>query len=361
MPPLCLAPEAWPEPENAAWRRALMPRQGLYDEGGAAAGRPQSTIVNVAEGVGHWLAFLASKGALEPVETPLARITPARLDAFVATLSQRDNAARTIAGWIGGLCSGLRWMQPGCDVGFIRRPRGVPISRALGVEAKAVSTVDSLDLYAWAAALSEAGMARLPSRVGRAAVRDGALLGLLALFAPRVGELVATRLGEHLGEEGNSFRLYLPGSITKTGRGRGFVLSDPVAGLMRRYLEHVRPHWEPRGGDPHLWLSLRRRALSRGVIQEIVANRVEVWTGQRRRPHWFRKCLTTTAALRGASFAYDTALVMGHSPTVALRHYTMATAVDAANRHAERLRRMRDETRALAMDFYAEQRGETRR
>jgi hypothetical protein len=361
MPPICLAPETWPEPERTAWRRALMPRQGLYDEGGAAAERPPSTIVNVAEGVGHWLAFLASQGALEPVETPLARVTPARLDAFVASLRQRGNAARSIAGWIGGLCSGLRWMQPGCDVGFIRRPRGVPISRALGVETKTVPMVDSLDLYAWAAALSEAGMARLHSRVGRAAVRDGALLGLLALFAPRVGELAATRLGEHLREEGGSFRLHLPGSITKTGRGRGFVLSEPVAGLMRRYLEHVRPHWEPSSGDPHLWLSLRRRALSLKVIQGIVPDRVEAWTGQRRGPHWFRKCMTTTAALRGASFAYDTALVMGHSPTVALRHYTMATAVDAADRHAERLRRKRAETRALAMDFYAEQRGGTRR
>jgi hypothetical protein len=361
MPPICLAPEAWPEPERTAWRRALMPRQGLYDEGGAAAGRPPSTIVNVAEGVGHWLAFLASEGALEPVETPLARVTPARLDAFAAVLRQRGNAARSIVGWIGGLCSGQRWMQPGCDVGFIRRPRGVPISRALGVEAKTVSTVDSLDLYAWAAALSEAGMAKLPGRVGRAAVRDGALLGLLALFAPRVGELAATRLGEHLREEGDSFRLHLPGSITKTRRGRGFALSEPVAGLMRRYLEHVRPRLEPRGGDPHLWLSLQRHALTRGVIQEIVADRVEVWTGERRRPHWFRKCLTTTAALRGASFAYDTALVMGHSPTVALRNYTMATAVDAADRHAERVRRMRDETRALATDFYKEQRDGTRR
>ncbi|MGK7870550.1 hypothetical protein [Falsiroseomonas sp. E2-1-a20] len=361
MSPICLAPEAWPEPERTAWRRALMPRQGLYGEGGAAAGRPESTIVNVAEGVGHWLAFLVSEGALEPVETPLARITPARLDAFVTRLRQRGNAARSIAGWIGGLCSGLRWMQPGCDVGFIRRPRGVPISRALGVEAKVVSTVDSLDLYAWAAALSEAGMARLHSRVGRAAVRDGALLGLLALFAPRVGELAATKLRDHLYEEGASFRLHLPGSITKTGRGRGFVLPEPLAGLMRRYLEHVRPHWQPSSGDPHLWLSLRRRALNRKVIQEIVANRVEAWTGERRRPHWFRKCLTTTAALRGASFAYDTALVMGHSPTVALRHYNMATAVEAADRHAERLRRMRDETRALAMRFYDEQRSGTRR
>jgi hypothetical protein len=139
------------------------------------------------------------------------------------------------------------------------------------------------------------------------------------------------------------------------------VLPEPLAGLMRRYLEHVRPHWEPRGGDPHLWLSLRRHALTHGVIQGIVADRVEAWTGQRRGPHWFRKCLSTTAALRGASFAYDTALVMGHSPTVALRHYIMATAVDAADRHAERVRRMREETRAVAMGFYAEQRGGTRR
>jgi integrase len=243
-------------------------------------------------------------------------------------------------------------MQPGCDVGFIRRPGGVPIARALGVGPRPVETIDSLDLFARAVALSEAGMAHLPDRVAEAAVRDAALLGLLALFAPRVGELAALRLGEHLVEENGTFRLMLPGSITKTKRGRGFALSEPLAALIRRYLDHVRPGWEPAGGTPELWLGGRQRALTSKVIQEIVGKRTRAWTGQRRRATWFRKCLTTTSAMRGPDFAFDTALVMGHGPGVALRHYAMATAVAAADRHQERQRRRRAETRAAAMRFY---------
>lgn len=352
MPRLCLPQEDWPEPERSAWARALRPREGLYDEAGAASERRPRTIAGVAEAVGHWLAFLGSQGWLEFVETPLARVTPARLDAFVASQLARGVSARTIAGRVGGLASALRWMTPGCDVGFIRRPRGVPIARALGVQAQPVETVDALDLFARAVALSEAGMARLPGRIGEAAVRDAALLGLLALFAPRVGEVAALHLGEHLIEENGTFRLVLPGSMTKTKRGRGFPLAESLAVLIRRYLEHVRPGWEPEGGAPQLWLGARRRALSREVIQEIVGKRMRTWTGQRRGATWFRKCLTTTSAMRGPSFAFDTALVMGHGPVVALRHYAMATAVAAADRHQERLRRLRAETRAQAMRFY---------
>jgi integrase len=352
MPRLCLPPAEWPDPERSAWERALRPRQGLYDEVGAASERRRRAVANVAEAIGHWLAFLAAQGWLEPVETPLARVTPARLDAFVASQQARGNSARTIAGRLGGLASGLRWMQPGCDVGFIRRPGGVPVARALGVQVRPVETIDSLDLFARAAALSDPAVARLPDRSARAEVRDAALLGLLALFAPRLGEVAALRLGEHLLEEGGTLRLVLPGIITKTGRHRGFPLPEPLAALIRRYLDAVRPAWEPAGGAPELWLGGRRRPLSLKVIQEIVAKRTEAWTGRRRRPTWFRKCLTTTSAMRGADFAFDTALVMGHGPLVALRHYNMATAISAADRHQERLRRLRAETRAAAVRFY---------
>jgi hypothetical protein len=110
-----------------------------------------------------------------------------------------------------------------------------------------------------------------------------------------------------------------------------------------------------RASSPRRWVTdstLRRARWDGRRILEIVAYRSRTWTGQRRRPTWFRKCLTTTSAMRGPDFAFDTALVMGHGPVVALRHYAMATAVGAADRHQARLRRLRAETRAEAMRFY---------
>ena len=356
MPHLCLSRTEWPEPERSAWERALRPREGLYDEAGAASERRPRAVANVAEVVGHWLAFLATQGWLEPVETPLARVTPARLDAFIAAQQTRGNSARTIAGRIGGLASGLRWMQPGCDVGFIRRPGGVPIDRALGVGRRTVETVDSYDLFLRAVALSDAAITQIPGRCAETAVRDAALMGLLALFAPRPGEIAALKLGEHLFEENGSLRLALPGSITKTRRGRGFALPTPLEPLIRRYLDQVRSRWQRGDDDPHLWLGARRRPLSVRVLQGIIGKRTTAWTGRRRGATWFRKCLTTTSAMRGPDFAFDTALVMGHGSSVALRHYAMVTAVAAADRHQERLRRLRAETRAHAMRFYRRRR-----
>ncbi len=51
-------------------------------------------------------------------------------------------------------------------------------------------------------------------------------------------------------------------------------------------------------------------------------------------------------------FAWDTALVMGHSPRVAIEHYNMAGSVEAADRHGKRIARLRAETASLAASFF---------
>jgi len=349
---LCMPLTDWPEPERQAWHRAVTPKKSLYDEGGTAADRRPATMVTVAECFGTWLAFLAAQGWLTPVAKPSDRVTPARLDAFIAGQRARGNAPRTITGRIEGLADALRWMQPGYDTGSIRRPGGAPIARTPRAPTPGFQLVDSLELLQHAQQLRDEGMADLGRVRGRLAVRDAALLGLLALMAPRVGEMAALRLGEHLREMEGGYRLDLPAQITKTHRGRGFVLPEILTGLIGDYLCAVRPRLAVGGGSDHLWLDRHGAPLVREAIQALVPNYTEAWLGERHGPHWFRKCLATTAALRGPDFAWDTALVMGHSPRVAMRCYNMASSVEAAARHADRIARLRAETASLAASFF---------
>jgi hypothetical protein len=350
----CMPLADWPAPEREAWHRAVTPKESLYDEGGTAAELRPGTIETVAECLGHWLAFLATNGWLSPVATPMDRVTPTRLNAFIAAQQARGNGPRTISGRVEGLADALRWMQPGRDTSAIRRPGGISIRQLLGSVTRDDRIVDSLELQQRAVELRDAGMSDLGELRGRLAVRDAALLGVLAILAPRVRELSALRLGEHLREVEGGYRLDFPGKIAKTRRGRGSILPGVVAGLIDDYLRLVRPSLAQGSTSDHLWLNRHGGPLAREAIQDLVGTRTEEWLGERHGPQWFRKCLSTTSALRGPDFAWDTALVMGHTPRVALKHYNKATALEAADRHGERIARLRAKTAPLAASFFKE-------
>jgi acyl-CoA synthetase (NDP forming) len=50
----------------------------------------------------------------------------------------------------------------------------------------------------------------------------------------------------------------------------------------------------------------------------------------------------------------DAAVVLGHGPEVSRQHYNMATAVEAAQRHDDRVSRLKRETALRAARLFAE-------
>ncbi len=284
-PRLCMPLAEWPELERQVWQCAVTPKESLYDEGGTAVDQRSATIDCVAECLGHWLAFLHMNGWLAPVAAPSERVTSARLNAFIAAQRTRGNAPRTISGRVEGLADALRWMQPDFDTGFIRRPGGVAIRQRFKTPTRDDRVVDSLELLRLAVSLRDEALGDLEQLRGRLAVRDAALLGVLAMLAPRGGKLASLRLGEHLREVEGSYRLDISGKITKTGHGRGSIVPEAVAGLIGDYLRLIRPIFANGAGSDHLWLNRYGAPLAREAIQDLVGNRTEAWLGERHGPH----------------------------------------------------------------------------
>jgi hypothetical protein len=346
----------WPPGDRDAAERATRPAEGLYGEaGGAAAGLSQAALRKHWEAYGVWLSFLERSGELDPSLLPAERVTPARLDAWIADQRGRGNRATTIYGRIMGLHQALLLLQPGAKVGFILRPAGLSLRAALRPVPRPFTTVDSRELLRRALELFEAGRAGRSYARGGTAVRDAALLGLLAAHAPRIGSVATMRIGVQLKRTDDGYSLEFGEADTKTRRSLTLELLSELVPVFDFYIRQVRSRSIAgcRGSDA-LWAGTRGRPLSARGLAKVVQRRTAEWFGKAEGPHWYRKCLRSTAARLSPEAALDAAAVMGHSQRISVANYAEAGSGAALRRHGTRMTRLRRATRLLAERSYAD-------
>ena len=353
---LSLAFEDWPMPDQRRWARALAPASSLYDDGGAAERRSSQGLVKVARGYGVWLAFLARRGELDATASPAERVIPARLDAWIDEQRARGVRDSTIGSRLRDLHSILLLIEPEANVGFIVRPGGAGLKRVLPAVPKPFTIVESSELLRRALALFEAGRRGKRYAGGAAAIRGAALLGLLAAHAPRIGSVAAMRIGTHLVQIPGGYRLVWTAADTKSRRPLSYDLHPALVPLFGAYIKHARPQLGSSGTDL-VWCGTRGRPLSLKQLSKIVFRRTREWFGVAHGPHWFRKCLRSSAGRHSPEAALDAAAVLGHGAEVSVRHYTEAGSTAALRRHGQRIGNLRQRTRLLAERFYAERDG----
>lgn len=344
----------WPERYRADRERLTAPPQSLYDDSAAAAALRPSSRVTYWTAVGCWLGFLGRHGWLGQTEPLTETVTPERLDLFVAEMQARGNKNSYIKTRLACLHAALRLLEPQAAIDFIRHPGGIALDRALPSSPRRVAVRDFRELLDRACQLYQEGLAKRSSVLGKAAIRDAAILGLLALRAPRVSSLAAIKVGEHLIRREDGYWLWLAEDIVKTETTISYPLDDVLTPILDTYLGEVRPTF---GGDAtdSLWLWVTGTGLRAGTITGIVGRRTKAWFGESRGPHWFRKCLTTTVTLESPELALDAAKILGHSPEVSIKHYNMASATAALRRHGSRLAARRRETAGLAARAFKEE------
>ncbi|MBS5905389.1 MAG: site-specific integrase [Acetobacteraceae bacterium] len=344
--------EQWPEQYRIAWQRATGPVESLFDEGSAAARlRPQS-VVTYRIACECWLGFLDRYGWLDdPTMPAVAAITRERLDAYVAEQRTRGNGNAVIKKRLVGLHQAVRLMWPGVDLGFIRHPGGVSLDRALPSTPRRASVRDSREVLDRACQLYREGCAVRSSACGRRAIRDAAIIGLLAFSAPRVGSLAAMRLQAHLIKSDNSYWIWLGEDDTKTGVSNSYPIDAVLTPILDDYINRIRPLF---GGNATsgLWLGTGGTVLHVTTIGYIVRQRTKQWFGEGRGPHWLRKCLTTTAIMESPELALDVARLLGHGPEVSLRNYNLANASGAMRRFGKLISAKREATRGLATEAF---------
>lgn len=277
------------------------------------------------------------------------RVTPARLDAWVADMRRLGRENGTIREYLMVLHAILVLVDPAGPPRCILHPRGASLARLLPSSPKSFPALDTEDVMQHVRALHAAGLATPSTPRRRAALRDAALFALLLRRAPRVGNLAAMRIGTHLHvlPEGG-FEVRFAASEIKNRRPLAWELDAETTKMLRDYLRHARPHLAGAAGTDAVWMGTHGRALDVVGIQGLVMRRTRAWLGEAVGPHTARKWLRSTAARRSPEAAFDAAEVLGHSPAVSLRHYAEANAIGAAQRFAKTIADQRRATAGLA-------------
>lgn len=351
---LSMAFDDWPGADRDGWLRALAPAKDLFDAGGGAGERfAGRTLGKWAGSYATWLSFLDRRGELDAAASPARRVTAARLDAWIDEQRARGVRDSTIHGRLVDLHHALRLIEPEADVGFIVRPRGVGLRRALPPTPKPFTIVESQHLLARALALFEAGLRGEGYAGGAAAIRDAALLGLLAAHPPRVGSVACMRIGTQITRTTDGYALSFEPPDTKNRKPLAFDLHPALVQVFDVYIASARPRLGSRGTD-RLWCGTKGRPLGVGGVSKIAFRRTREWFGTSRGAHWFRKCFRSTAGRRSPEAALDAAAVLGHGPEVSVRHYLEGGGAAALRRHGARITRLRHRMRLLAERHFAE-------
>lgn len=333
---LCWPLECWPEADRAAWRLHCTPGDPFEDVRPGAALRAD-TLIALIKSYGRWLAFLASRGWLDPDEPPLARVTRERLRAYFRFLRRAGNADHTIIGRFGHLAMALAVIVPGAEVSWIRRPDGVSVYSLLPKRRRPLVVPDGQVIAGWGFAMMEDALTRLER--GRSdpnaltAYRDGLLIAFFALCGRRLRSVSLLRPGQELRQVGECFRIELSGEQTKTGRRDVFGLPPEFTPWMRRYLEVIRPALLAGRQEEAFWIGrLGGPLTAQGIqtrIQRLSCKRFGIAFG----PHRIRHSVVTTVALRLGETAAFGAAVVGNTPAVA-EGYNHAGQYQAALRYA---------------------------
>lgn len=343
----------WPAADRAAWDAALAPAESLFDEHGGATERySEAALRKFAAANSQWLSFLARAGELDADQPPAIRATPDRLNGWVAEQRARGNRGTTIYGRLRDLHAALSLMAPEADLSFILKPGGRSLRRLLRPSPRWVDIRDPRDLLARALALFEVGRSGRGYAKGAAAVRDAALLGLLAVHAPRIGSIARMDIGTQLRATDEGYRIDFGEEDTKTRRPLAYDLHPELVPVFAHYLDVVRPGLLAARHTGRLWIGVTGGAMEGRGLAEAVRRRTQSWFGRPEGPHWFRKCLRSFAADVAPEAALDAAKMLGHGPQVSIDHYTRATAARAMRRHGARVTRKRQQTWSLAASTY---------
>jgi hypothetical protein len=115
---LCWPPGQWPAADRQLWEAGVAAGE-LFAPCGVGAHWAAQSQRKFRHGYGRWLSWLAATDQLDPDQPAGARVTPARVAAYVAALSA-SSAPYSCAGRLQDLSAVLRLVAPEHDWGWLQ-------------------------------------------------------------------------------------------------------------------------------------------------------------------------------------------------------------------------------------------------
>lgn len=333
-PRICKPVAEWPEQDRLAWQSARKQTTDILAIEGAAAHLSHKTVRVMESAYGRWLFFLSSRDDLDPNCLPGARVTEARLRAYLGELS--SNASNTVRNRVRDLDTMIRYMDPQHDRTFLQRILQKLKSRAEPIRDKLAKMVPPEDLIALAATLMEKAETDtvLRSDWRASTYRDGLII-LFLLFRPlRRSNLEELILGETFIEEAGRFKIDFPRSQMKNDLSYEATIPEIVAEPMRLYLEKYRPILLKGGEDKHLWISTTATPLDQTSIYGNVRRITRTHLGIALTPHLFRDIAVTSLGEENPELVRLGQILLHHTDSrVTEKHYNHARQHHAVNRY----------------------------
>jgi integrase len=310
-----LAPEHWPERDRAAWLAATSAAATPLDVPGAAAHLAPATRKARAGAWGCFVAFLASRGDLDPAEGPAGRLTEARLTAWIANLNGRVGP-NTLMQFLRDVSLAIAAMAPQHDWSWVRRHPMRPTPAQLRAGRKPLAPFDPVALLG--AALGECSAANTPSPTPLQArrFRDGLLLAVACHTALRRRNLAEIVIGRNLIATGEDYYLVFRAEETKTGEVLELRLPAGLSDLMSGYLSRHRPVLLAGGADHgRLWVNVGGEPLAYEALYGLFDRKSRALLGRRVNPHLTRHTLATTLLTTNPRDIATAAAALAHRGT----------------------------------------------
>jgi len=325
----------WPSADRELWVAACQPARFL------GRVRPASTWSKsrrriVEQAYGQWLGWLDGEGLLDPDEAPCARVTPERIDRFIAELQERI-APWSVAMMLGAMkrildviapSAGWTWLGQICaDLKFVAKP-----SRNRFAHLVAPGQLFDLGL----SMMDEAEPADdHPMRIATRA-RDGLLIAMLISCPIRIANLVQIEIGTHLLLSGDRYRLHFDADQTKTRREFDAELPPTLTAYVDCYLRTYRPVLLSLGNEPRtdrLWIDRWGKPMAEASIRTQIEINTRNVFGRHIWPHLFRAIAVTGVVDEAPEAIGITPDLLGHAClNTTEKHYILANATRAHQR-----------------------------
>lgn len=348
--PLCLKPADWPVIDRQRWRNARSVTSFLSGSRPARSWSSKRCRI-VEQGYGQWLSFLARNGQLDPAQSPEARVTPERIEAFVTQLQQRV-ATESVAMMIGAIQRMVAVIAPAHDLSWL----SVAVSNlkrlAKPSRDRLAHMVDPRQLYHLGLDLMKE--ATRNAEQGRYHVatmgRDGLMIASLVCCPVRIRNFTQIAVGKHLLFDVDRYRLTFDAEETKTNQAYDGELPPELTPYVDEYLRVHRANLLARGNvevTERLWIGRLGQPMGEAAIRYQIEKRSSDAFGRHVWPHLFRTIAATGFVDHAPEDAALVTDLLGHASTqTAHRYYVLSTGALAHNAVQSSLTRRRQEAAA---------------
>ena len=296
----------------------------------------------------RWLAFLTECHPDDLLLTPVERITPQRVRAFIEHLSlEAGLTSQAIA--CGSLLYAARLFAPQKNWDWLRS-----LKRRLHVQARPEDRFTRL-VPGWQTL--DLGIQLMDTAVNRSCsphmareilYRDGLLLAVLSCWPIRRRGISALTVTRHVELINGGLYVLLHAEDTKLKRPESCRMPEYLVPYFLRYLHEMRPRLLRGRNHDGLWASHHGHPLVSGRISDIVRRETKKAFGKAMSLHDFRRAAATfLATIAPDQVGLIPAVLQHASPEMSQRHYNLARSVEASRRFAAHLGQTRGKLQSI--------------